>query len=760
MAAGALVVLVALSAVPPVVGGSVTAESGEITRLDAVDVVDADGDGRYSNFDVAVSADARMPNADPGTSDPQGEPRLKVLVNGEVLDDDIEIPNRADFTGVVHVGSEHLPEEGSGDVDVTVVLWDDDVGYGGEEADRSTISVPYEATEETTRRETSTTEEATARPTTTARTETTTATEPFSLVPSRSVTVAGAPVSFRTTADGTADLAVVDGPAGPDSSLVTRRTRGAPTFRATEPGTYTIRATADSGATATAEITVEPRSPLIRKYAPVLHYPAGTEYFPTRYEALVRHSNLLRDDGFADETVARDPTVFDLAGRSAEHYLELDGDEESYPEYDDEYPTTVYASVDENVAFDGRSYTAITYWLFYLYDPKAGGLSSLAAHQSDLETVTVLVDESGPQWVGASQHYGGERREWEKAPKDGTRVHVYPALGAHSNYLRDTTEYDGAGLLPQDQYTDETGGTTEVNDALSVAYADETGDAYTFRPGSAGAKRPDSGGTEGHDIVPLTGNEAWATYEGGFAGGPGEGPAPMQRTRWRNPGAWFESSILPDERQVDATIENVTVTPLSDAIAVSLEVENTGPKPNAFRAVVTANATDGDAEATVARTAVALGTESVAETTVSVPYPATDAERLDVDVALLGVDPSASEPEDVADRTTARVENRGGTTTPTPTATATAVTTDERPTVATSAAGTTRPTTRRQTAAPTTGSTAIPTASTSEATETPATARTTGRTCGPNTSVPGFGPLVGAVGVGLALARIVRRARK
>lgn len=745
LVSGFLITLLVMASVVPVAGISSTAKSGVITKLEPVNVVDSDGDGRYTNFDVEVHADTRLPEADPDTSDPRGEPRLKVLVDGEAIAENIEVENRENLAHIVSIGSEHLPADGAENVEVTVVLWDDDTGYGGEEFDRSTISVPYESTErKTTRR---TTSETTA---TTTETETTRTTKPtsstptetertnsFSLIASRSVTVAGAPISFRTSTDSGYDLEIVEKPSKANPSLVTNSAGESTVFRASETGSYTVRAASDSGRTATAEITVKPQSDLVKKYAPILQYPAGTEYFPTRYEAFVHNSDLLRDDGFSEETVAQNPTMFDLADKSSEHYLELHGDEESYASYDERYPPSVYASVHENVAFEGQSYTAITYWLFYLYDPKAGGFSSLVAHQSDLETITILVNKSGPQWVGVSQHYGGERREWEKASKDGTHVRVYPALGAHSNYLRDTTKYDGEDILPQDQYTDKDGGTAEINDAFSIAYTDETGDRYTLRP--------DSRGQYQYEIVPLTGNEIWTTYEGGFVDEPGEGRIPMDRTRWQSPGTWFESDILPDENQVNAEIEATTVTPRSDEIEVTLEVENAGPKPNTFWAVVKANGSLSDSETAIVRKKVPLGTEVVTNETLSVPYPATNAEEIDVNITLVGVKPSLSESEDVTDWTTDRVENLGGTpmkttvetTEPTHTTSELAIT--QRDT--TSTVEVQRTTTRR--------AVQTPTEQTTEASDETQTT-TTG-------STPGFGILIGAASLGLSLFGLASR---
>ena len=83
---GLRVGIVFLLVLASVAAGGVSAaqaSGGGIDDLRIANAVDEDGDGKYSGFDVSVRADTRLPDADPDTSDPTGEPRLKLVVGGE-----------------------------------------------------------------------------------------------------------------------------------------------------------------------------------------------------------------------------------------------------------------------------------------------------------------------------------------------------------------------------------------------------------------------------------------------------------------------------------------------------------------------------------------------------------------------------------------------------------------------------------------------------------------------------------------------------
>lgn len=400
---------------------------------------------------------------------------------------------------------------------------------------------------------------------------------------SRTSTVVGSPISLRATVPDAITVqsykwTVTDIPAGDGDVPATPRfqTQRVTPFRPDAAGTYslalTVTTTSGDEFTAFKTITVEPRSPLIERFAPVVHFHQDEQYFPTRYEAYVRNS-VLTGDGAS----ISNPVLWDLKTAPPGSTLPLPGDQSAYSTYDNAYPPTIYASVHDGVQFKGETYTAVTYWLFYVYDPKGGDIASIAAHRSDTETITVLVQDGTARWLAASQHYGGERREWEKVKRTGSHPHIYPAKGAHSNYLRNTSAYDGDGLLIQDQFIDD-----DSQDTSSIIgsppITDVTGGATEWT-------QDGSRGTD-YELSVLTGNEPWMDFPGTFTDDSGR--TPRQRTRWQSPGTW--ARFLPtDEAQLDARVQSVT--PNADG-TVNVTIENVGPKPHQFYVTIEAKPSD------------------------------------------------------------------------------------------------------------------------------------------------------------------------
>ena len=521
---------------------SAASTPGTLTTLTTTNETDSNGNGVYGNFDLYIEGDSRLPA---GNDDGDGiaEPILRVYINGEETYSGIEVENTQDLAGSIPIPKAELPARDDPALNVTVVLLDEDPLLD-DVLDTRTTTVPYEVNESS-----------------------------LQVALSRSSTPAGSPVYFQMSAGNPPyTVSTTEAPDGASPSL---RAQNSDVIgvRAAVPGEYTFRVSDESGTTQTSRLTVTDRSDLIDRYAPRIHLAAGEQYRPTRYEAFVENAQLVDQSGLGTSTLVSDPSMVDLKQYAGSPVMDLLGEERDFQTYDDTYPPTVYASVDESVSYNGNSYTGITYWLFYVYDPKTGGLDTFLAHEGDLETVSVLVNQSGPQWVAASQHYGGEIREWEYAPTEGTHLEVYPALGAHSNYLVNTDSFDGDGLLGQDQFAN-LGGPDPL---LGDTYTDTTGNATMFAP-------PDSGGN-GYEIVPLDGTEAWAEFNGGFDDAPDKGQIPMQRQRWAAQGSWAEENLYADELQRNATIEAFSASyddTGSGNVTVSTALENTGLKPTAL----------------------------------------------------------------------------------------------------------------------------------------------------------------------------------
>jgi hypothetical protein len=601
-------------------GGTATGATATTPELVSVRVEprrDPDGDGRHGEFVVTVVADTRMPDTDAFGNNP-GEPYLEIEVDGDDVHETDIVERRSDYRLTVTLDGSDLGGVGKGDHDLTVELWDadraiDDTDLGNDDrVDSRTVAIGYE--------------EPAALAVAAARTE----------------TVVGSPVALRTppTYDAPTAWELVEAPAGSDATLRTYD-RGTATFRPDATGTYRVRVESD-GATATTTVraTTAERVRALRRYAPRVHYAADEPYQPTRYEALVYNAEL---QDILHPNVA-DPTLFDIAGRSDDWELDMPADPSEFASYDDRFPPTVYGSVHEDVAYRGETYTAHTYWLFYVYDPKQpDSIGAIVAHQSDLETVSVLVNESGPQWVAASQHYGGEVREWEKTDHAGTHVDVYPAFGAHSNYLRNTERYDG-GIPIQEQFIDRESRETVVPDLAEGVYADRTGNARNLtHDGSLG--KP-------YQVVPLTGEEVWASYAGAMGPDDETGQVPYQRTRYTDLESWLATFPVPDERQVGADLR-VAGFDAGGTVTAEARLTNTGPKPHTYWLVLEAVSGEGGAVRRLDATPVSLATDAAAARELSGTPPGSG--NWSLRVRALAYSPGVAGSEDVL----TAVERRG-----------------------------------------------------------------------------------------------------
>jgi hypothetical protein len=90
-------------------------------------------------------------------------------------------------------------------------------------------------------------------------------------------------------------------------------------------------------------------------------------------------------------------------------------------------------------AFRSGGRIALQYWLWYsynVYSPTVSPGELWQAHEGDWESVSVILDARGkPLLAGYSQHDEGQRREWAKVLKVGSRPRVFVALGSHANYF-------------------------------------------------------------------------------------------------------------------------------------------------------------------------------------------------------------------------------------------------------------------------------------------------------------------------------------
>lgn len=393
--------------------------------------------------------------------------------------------------------------------------------------------------------------------------------EPLTAESSRSSTVVGAPVWVRASGGSAAiEWTVRDAPEGSEATIRDRSAR-VTSIRPDEPGSYVLAATDDESATL--EFEVDPRSAIVERFAPQIHFHEETEYRPTRLEALVENARLRRDG----ETVVSEPTVFDLAGRDDSHYLELRGDESDYPTYQEAYSPTVYANVTPETEYGGETYAAVTYWFVYTYDPKHG-FASFGAHQADVESMVVLIDDDGRDaYVAAAAHGGMTIVLFEQAVSEGTHPDIYPEHRSHATFLRDTSAYDGDGYQTYSFWSDADADCGSINALESTFHSEWTGSNETW-------SHDESEGS-GYQLVELTGTEVWTDYEGGLSDEPGSIQIPHRRQHYHDPGGRMADRGCPDHEQVSGVIEREDhVIDDGEAATVTVTVTNEGGKPHSF----------------------------------------------------------------------------------------------------------------------------------------------------------------------------------
>lgn len=172
----------------------------------------------------------------------------------------------------------------------------------------------------------------------------------------------------------------------------------------------------------------------------------------------------------------------------------------------------------------------LQYWIWYpwdVYSPTVPPGELWQVHEGDWESVAVVVDAAGrPLAVGYSEHGEGVRRDWAKAPKQGTHPLAYVALGSHANYPAPGTQ----GFDPR------------VVDPLFISVIRQNGQPPVDHTGRGRVVRP--------RLVRVTATApAWMAFAGGWGeagylrtpGGepqayPATGPkGPAFHEQWRRP---------------------------------------------------------------------------------------------------------------------------------------------------------------------------------------------------------------------------------
>ena len=120
----------------------------------------------------------------------------------------------------------------------------------------------------------------------------------------------------------------------------------------------------------------------------------------------------------------------------------------NYNEVKDQYQTTVYARVKEEV---DNGYTLVQYWIFYYFNDWRN------LHEGDWELVElcfpgytvkeILENGEEPVFAAYSQHQAGQKMSWDERVNNGLVVETHPivyvAQGSHANYFTPGSFWSG-----------------------------------------------------------------------------------------------------------------------------------------------------------------------------------------------------------------------------------------------------------------------------------------------------------------------------
>lgn len=268
---------------------------------------------------------------------------------------------------------------------------------------------------------------------------------------------------------------------------------------------------------------------LASKYAPILNFAAGEQFFPTKIEYHLNNSVLKQKNLSTGESnvIDNSPTVEKISHYlSEDYYLDnklggLDEIAENYTQAKDTLGYIVYARVTKTT-----QNFIVQYWFFYAFNP-----GQVNQHESDWEMIEIVLDLSeNPVYATYSQHFSGERASWNNVERiNETHPIVYVGLGSHANYYR---LYQGKIGLE----------------------SDILGNAFTLKPNNFNIILLGELGTGNHPS-----QQSWLDFGGrwgdwkeladisrGEAGprGPGHGE---NEDKWLNPVTWALNTFLVDQ---------------------------------------------------------------------------------------------------------------------------------------------------------------------------------------------------------------------
>ena len=278
---------------------------------------------------------------------------------------------------------------------------------------------------------------------------------------------------------------------------------------------------------------------IAERFAPVLLFEEGEQFFPVPVELMIRHSTLHYTQNGQERTKA--PGTYGLADlishNGQEAYLDL-----ADADHDATGDRVVYARVAEIDGADNG--VLVQYWFFYLYNDTG---ESIWSHEGDWEGVQMwfagldrddLLTASVPKQLGYAAHESG----WVVTRSitclffdDPFRPNVYVARNRHASY----PEPGGGGSTLDKSFGGWAGDQFQGNGAVWTLPGREA-------PGAEGE-------LEQYEIRILpSGDQSWLAWDGkwGDKKTGSDGPSgPAFKSHFRNPPAlnkgWSGSSGLP-----------------------------------------------------------------------------------------------------------------------------------------------------------------------------------------------------------------------
>ena len=182
-----------------------------------------------------------------------------------------------------------------------------------------------------------------------------------------------------------------------------------------------------------------PLSKLLARHVPILVLHPAELLRPVAVDGYLADSDLQRPTSGGWETVTGPPPSGGAEMRLDQRFCSPANGPAATTCYAQAQAAHGTSPVVYGAAFRSGARIDLQYWIWYPYNPYSPTVPPgefWQVHEGDWEALSVILDAAGkPLLAGYSQHGNGQRRDWSKVPKAGSRPLVYVALGSHANYF-------------------------------------------------------------------------------------------------------------------------------------------------------------------------------------------------------------------------------------------------------------------------------------------------------------------------------------